>query len=403
MIRGRLRLGIWWALPAFICFFVFLAIATLYASGTNSAFEDKQVQDKEKKKDKNAQEKQSELNIKVDVSLVTIDVTLIGNPASELKKEDFVIYDNGVSQPVTHFSQDKIPIAVALLIDNSLNIRLFLPQLQFSGLLALRNLKADDQVVLYSSSLAGRRRTDLTDDRIKIADSIGMISVESRNGLLDALVDASDYLRKMAPDFRQVIITITDNSPGQNSYSPVVALNHLMENSTALHCVRAVDTRLLSELLPVRLGIPSSQFAIWDMLNYTGGSSFDAIQPTSLPEALRNAITHIRNEQYTLGFSPSNPEKDKTYHKLEVQLASKNRCPACRIQARKGYYSGVLAPPASPAVAKKPVRTQEETDDLIVRRIITAIATSNYGIPGIQFSNQYADIADAEGEHVRDN
>jgi hypothetical protein len=48
MNMGRPRSVIWWALPAFIFLFVFWAIAALYASGTNSAFEEKQVQDKEK-------------------------------------------------------------------------------------------------------------------------------------------------------------------------------------------------------------------------------------------------------------------------------------------------------------------------------------------------------------------
>ena len=62
------------------------------------------------------QEVRSEIpKIKVDVALVTTEVTVLGAAALDLRAEDFIVYDNGVAQQVTHFSRDKLPLAVALL------------------------------------------------------------------------------------------------------------------------------------------------------------------------------------------------------------------------------------------------------------------------------------------------
>ena len=59
----------------------------------------------------------------------------------------------------------------------------------------------------------------------------------------------------------------------------------------------------------------------------------------SLQEALEKAISDLRL-QYTLGFSPSDPGQEGSFHKLTVKLAAEDRCPACRLLVRSGYYAG---------------------------------------------------------------
>jgi hypothetical protein len=49
--------------------------------------------------------------------------------------------------------RDDLPIAVALLIDAGLRDKPYLPEMQIAGIAALRQMKKDDKVVLYSSEL----------------------------------------------------------------------------------------------------------------------------------------------------------------------------------------------------------------------------------------------------------
>src|SRR3989442_13341535 len=59
--------------------------------------------------------------VKVDVDLVTVDALVLQKNTARvvggLKREDFLLYEDGVKQEVTHFGQDSLPLSVLLLID----------------------------------------------------------------------------------------------------------------------------------------------------------------------------------------------------------------------------------------------------------------------------------------------
>ncbi|HEY0347917.1 MAG TPA: hypothetical protein VGC60_07150, partial [Pyrinomonadaceae bacterium] len=59
--------------------------------------------------------------VKVDVDLVTVDALVLQKNTARivggLQKEDFLIYEDGTKQEITHFSQDSLPLSVLLLID----------------------------------------------------------------------------------------------------------------------------------------------------------------------------------------------------------------------------------------------------------------------------------------------
>src|SRR5262249_40269984 len=67
--------------------------------------------------------KQSELTVKIDTDLVVTDALVVskktGRVIGDLKREDFLLYEDGVRQEITHFSQDKLPLSVMLLLDVS--------------------------------------------------------------------------------------------------------------------------------------------------------------------------------------------------------------------------------------------------------------------------------------------
>src|SRR5207253_1227719 len=59
--------------------------------------------------------------VKVDVDLVTVDALVLQKNTARivggLKKEDFLLYEDGTKQEITHFSQDSLPLSMLLLID----------------------------------------------------------------------------------------------------------------------------------------------------------------------------------------------------------------------------------------------------------------------------------------------
>lgn len=70
-----------------------------------------------------AQEREADQSVKLGVELVVMDVQVLqkqsGRPVGNLNTEDFIVYEDGIKQSVTHFSQDRLPLSVVLLLDVS--------------------------------------------------------------------------------------------------------------------------------------------------------------------------------------------------------------------------------------------------------------------------------------------
>ena len=59
--------------------------------------------------------------VKIDVDLVKIDALVLQKNTARivggLNKEDFLLYEDGFKQDITHFSKDQLPLSVMLAID----------------------------------------------------------------------------------------------------------------------------------------------------------------------------------------------------------------------------------------------------------------------------------------------
>ncbi len=320
-------------------------------------------------------------NIHVDVDLVTTDVTVTGADAPEFQASDFAIYEDDVSQNLTYFSRDQLPIAVALLVDSSGSIEKHLNELQIAALTALRRLKAEDQVALYSFSGGYRKLSNLTADRLHIAKLLSHLSImEGGTDIFYALQDATRYLKRAAPHHRRAIILISDNCHANGKARPDKMLNELLESATTLYDIVTPSDH--SDLPYCLMTDP----AIRKISADSGGEIVDVRNSMSLKGALGKAISRIRM-QYTLGFNPSDPSPKGTYHRLKVRFADENRCRTCRIIGRSGYYSGASL---SVAVSGK---TQEiapphstDSDQQLLQRIILIAGTSSPEFREIPFT-----------------
>ncbi len=116
-----------------------------------------------------------------------------GRPIDNLQREDFRVFEDGTEQPITSFSQDKLPLAVALVVDRSGSIGFVMRQLRRAAYQTLSQLKPDDQVALFAFADQALRLEDLTTDRQRIASRISTIEARGGTNINDALYDAIHY------------------------------------------------------------------------------------------------------------------------------------------------------------------------------------------------------------------
>ena len=114
--------------------------------------------------------------ITINTDLVVFDAQVFDKKTKRaiggLTKDDFVVTEKGVRQPVSYLSRDELPLSIMLLIDVSGSVRPILHQIRDGALNALQRLKPDDQVAVMAFADSSRLAQDFTRDRGLVARKI---------------------------------------------------------------------------------------------------------------------------------------------------------------------------------------------------------------------------------------
>src|SRR5580700_6871452 len=154
-----------------------------------------------------------ETTLKVDVKLVNVYVTVTdarGAPVAGLKKENFVVQEDGREQKISVFDKESaVPLSIALAIDTSLSTRHDLPLEQASAKRFARAiLRPVDALSVFGFNETVLQSTSYTSDLKRIDDGIDHIRLGAATALFDAVYLASRSLDRRPG--RKVLVLITD-------------------------------------------------------------------------------------------------------------------------------------------------------------------------------------------------
>jgi VWFA-related protein len=280
------------------------------------------------------------IKISVKVKMVQVDAVVrdrSGRVMAGLGLNDFKVYEDTVLQELVGFSQDKLPLAVAIVVDRSGSESPYIAELRWIASRALYNLKQQDEVCLFSFAQNVIRMQELTTDRQRIANAINQIYTGGGTNILDALYAAVTYLVSAAPDRRHAVILISDN---EQTVRPMVSERELVamaqEKDTVIYSLKTAGGPIpLGNQLPALFsGDPVGKIA-----QETGGELIKVADVGSLDSALNSVISRLRTS-YSLSYNPSN-SKSGVFHSITVRLADKfgKSGSDYSIQAKRGYYA----------------------------------------------------------------
>ena len=279
-------------------------------------------------------------SIKLRADLVLIEAQVIrkktGSAVQGLSKGDFVLYEDNVEQYITHFSQDKLPLSMVILLDVTGSIAPMIEGLRSAAAQSLARLKPVDQVALMAFGGSTRVAQDLTTDKQLVARTLEETDgtgIERGTIINLGVLDAASYLQTHSnPQSRRVILAITDDVSTQKSPSPG-------EGSTLrkLHDSGSVVCGLVF-FNPLKQSLRS--FTPGSIKTYaieTGGTVIN-VDKKSLPKKLDELVERLRSS-YSLGFTSSNEKSDGSFRKIRLELSppARQREGESQVQARKGY------------------------------------------------------------------
>ncbi len=269
--------------------------------------------------DKQGEQEQQVPTIKREVRLVLVEASVKdkgGKAMKVLKQEDFLLFEDGAQQEIAHFSQDQLPLAVAMVVDLSGSIQPFLRPLRYASMSALKALKKEDEVALFTFTQYVNKRTDLTRDKLAVSDQIEFFDAGGGTNINDGVYEAARYLREQAPAARRVIVVVSDNVPTVSGVSPGDVLNEALEADAAVYSLKVPGRNPVGSKV---LGAGRGLVNVKKLTEETGGEIFDVEKEGSLYLAFAALIERLKT-RYTLGFYPGNKSTNRQLRKLEVKL-----------------------------------------------------------------------------------
>ena len=277
--------------------------------------------------------------ISINVEMVALNATVHdgrGNLVSELAKEDFQVFEDGIPQEIEYFSREDMPVTVGLVIDNSGTMGPKRTEVITSALVFARSSNPEDQmfVVHFNENVSFGLPTNMpfTDKVDQLETALSRITADGMTALYDAVAAALDHLKKGNRD-KKVLIVISDRE----------------DNASKQHLDQILAMAGKSDAIIYTIGIfdennPDRNLrALKQLAKATGGEEFlPALAKDVVPICKRIAYD-IRN-QYSFSYQPTNTKQDGSFRAIQVTAKARDG-KRLFVRTRTGYYAPLKPQP----------------------------------------------------------
>lgn len=275
--------------------------------------------------------------ISVDVIRVNLLVSVTDNKGkliTNLKKEDFRVYEDDRLQTVIDFTRETdLPLSIAMLIDTSGSV---IDKLKFEQEAAinfffntLRRGRDRARLVEYSSDVHMYGK-DFTDHPEELANHLRELRAGGGTSVYDAVRHTvKGLLAKEDPDRRRLIILIGDGHDTQSRFSLTEALEEAQKSDVTIYAIstnKTSDTRKKEQV--------DGDKVLTTFVDETGGKIYFPLKIQDLDADFAKIGEELRS-QYVLFYQPTNPRQDGSRRQIRVEMVDKKY----KARARQWYYA----------------------------------------------------------------
>ncbi len=324
-----------------------------------------------------AQEPQG-FKFKTGVELVNVTATVTdgsGRFVSGLSKEDFSVYDQGEPQPITHFSSERVPVSLGIVLDTSGSMdgeKMHAAREALDRFL-FQLLDPQDEVFLYRFDNAPELVEGWTSDKRRISESLGRIQPRGGTALYDTVAEAV-RMAQQGRNRKKAVVIISDGND-TSSHTDVFSVKQLIRETEVLVYAVGIDGGGISYISngapqrrqPPRMPIPFpfpgrrppqmppppppqargggnprwrngmddrvNVAALRDITDDSGGRTEIIRWARDLDPATAGIADEL-SKQYYMGYAATGA-KDGRWHTIRVDV----RQPTYHVRARRGYVA----------------------------------------------------------------
>lgn len=273
-------------------------------------------------------------NIRVDVNLVLIPVTVtdpLNRLVTGLERDNFFMYESNLPQKIKSFSSEDAPVSIGIIFDLSGSMANKILRARDSILEFLRTANPEDEFFVIGFN----DRPELIEDFTSSVDDIEARLLNVRPGKRTALLDAIYFgvnKMKQAKNERKALLVVSDGGDNRSRYTENEVRNIVRESDVQIYSIGIFDQYAATP--EERTG----PILLNDVSDETGGQLYRVDDIADMGDIATKISAELRNE-YVIGYKPEDTHKDGKWRKVKVKLVPPPGLPPLTVHARTGYYA----------------------------------------------------------------
>ncbi|HEX6897908.1 MAG TPA: VWA domain-containing protein [Bryobacteraceae bacterium] len=274
------------------------------------------------------------LRIDSELAVIPVHVTTAeGTTVTNLSRDNFQIYEEGVEQKITHFSKDDAPVSIGLVLDTSGSMVAKMKKSADAAQTFFKTANTDDEFFLVEFNERPKLTVPFTPDADSLYRRITRLRPYGRTSLLDAIHLAMGQMKK-AHNLRKALIIVSDGGDNRSRFTASEIKNEMLESDVQLYAMGIFD---LDDMHKHPIEEQNGPQLLQELAEQTGGEMFTVNSLDELQPASEQISRELRN-QYLLGYSPSDESRDGKFRRVKVKLNTPEQ-PDLRTYFRHGYYA----------------------------------------------------------------
>jgi VWFA-related protein len=260
-----------------------------------------------------------------------------GQPVTGLRRDDFILLDDGRPSTILEFRSEPTPATVAVLVDlsGSMGVAAKLPAARGVASEIVAQLSPGvDRVGLFAFYTRVHELRPFEPAGDDLLEQFDIMRPFGSTSLFDAVADVG---RRLAADgsTRRAVVALTDGGENSSRLSVAQVTRTASEIDVPVYIVVIVPPRDRESMSKDDSRLAAAALAdgrLGNLAHWTGGEIFYASTDLRVGDAARQIVDELRH-QYFLGFAPDAGRPG--WHSIEVRTTKEDLI----VRARSGYVA----------------------------------------------------------------
>lgn len=289
--------------------------------------------------------------IRITTNLVAVPVRVLdrhGKYISDVRREEFQIFEEGVEQQIAFFAPVESPFTVLLMLDTSESTESSLKEIKDAAFSFISHLRHDDSIIIITFDGRLNVLAQPTSDREELRKLLDSI----KPGRGTRIYDAVDLIgKRLLPQIkgRKAIVLFTDGVDIDSRATAPQSLKRVEESDAVVYCIqyntyaamadkiRRANSSLPRPTLAVEKGSRPEDYALarnylHRLADQTGGRRYEAGNSKQMLSAFALIGEELR-WHYSVGYYPLVPGQPGEQRRIKVRVARQG----VDVHARESY------------------------------------------------------------------